>query len=548
MKVELIAYTKPFSIKEDSNPMDIVEKCASVCYDSDITKEYRIAKSCHDSGHLSIYEHINFTFHIQGVSRSLLAQLSRHRHISLSVRSTRYCNSGNIQIPYFPPVDKNFKNRNDFTENQRNIIRKLYKDGYSSKEISKFVKVSHRSIYELVKTYGEERNLSESKFIKHDFFDRIDSPTKAYILGMIYTDGNISEKIIKGRVERSFSITQLKSERVLMDNILFQIKKFGNLHKGGHDNSTIKVQINSSQICNKLIQLGITPQKALNISPNKIIDILPENLIRHFVRGIFEGDGCVRYTKDKNGYGSYTFSITGTEHTVRFIKDFFMSRLNVGKNVNIIKRKSDNSFSVSYGSKNEITTILEYLYDNIDFNFVHLRKICIACKFSPKIKEDFMNEIRNIIHSKYHCTIPESFNQNPNIMCIYLTSCYDSIKTYDKIVYNEALNGLTGESAYEKARMILPLSTETELYMTANARALIEMSYLRMCFRAEREIRTMFQEIKKQVDTVCPEVATYMIPKCEKNSDYPFCDERKSCGRHKSLKEVYNKENTNIEG
>ena len=43
------------------------------------------------SGHHSILEHIQVTFSIEAVSRSLLAQISRHRHISLSVRSQRYC-------------------------------------------------------------------------------------------------------------------------------------------------------------------------------------------------------------------------------------------------------------------------------------------------------------------------------------------------------------------------------------------------------------------------------------------------------------------------
>lgn len=40
-------------------------------------------------GHESILEHINLTFRIEGISRALLQELSRHRHISLSVQSTR---------------------------------------------------------------------------------------------------------------------------------------------------------------------------------------------------------------------------------------------------------------------------------------------------------------------------------------------------------------------------------------------------------------------------------------------------------------------------
>lgn len=107
MLVELVAMTQPIDgyipnigIK---NPLEVVEKCASVCYDSQPTKEFKIAKNCVKSGHLSVLEHIVFTFHIKDVSRALLAQLSRHRHISLTVRSTRYTNEKNFE--YYIPKD-----------------------------------------------------------------------------------------------------------------------------------------------------------------------------------------------------------------------------------------------------------------------------------------------------------------------------------------------------------------------------------------------------------------------------------------------------------
>ncbi|MFP4332410.1 MAG: FAD-dependent thymidylate synthase [Campylobacterales bacterium] len=40
--------------------------------------------------HASTLEHLNYTFYISGVSRALLQELARHRHASLSVKSTRY--------------------------------------------------------------------------------------------------------------------------------------------------------------------------------------------------------------------------------------------------------------------------------------------------------------------------------------------------------------------------------------------------------------------------------------------------------------------------
>lgn len=103
MKVELLAYSK--MVNKFRNPMRICEQAASVCYNSQPTRTYTIAKSCMKSGHMSIMEHISFTFHIRGVSRALLAQLSRHRHISLSVRSQRYCNESLFAAVYPKSVE-----------------------------------------------------------------------------------------------------------------------------------------------------------------------------------------------------------------------------------------------------------------------------------------------------------------------------------------------------------------------------------------------------------------------------------------------------------
>ena len=96
--------------------------------------------------------------------------------------------------------------------------------------------------------------------------------------------------------------------------------------------------------------------------------------------------------------------------------------------------------------------------------------------------------------------------------------------------------------AQEDARMVLPNGCETELYLSANARALIEASHLRLCNRAQDEIRNMFDLMKSEIGFVSPEIAKMMVPQCEVNPNYPFCPEAKSCGRHKTLKEVYNDE------
>lgn len=128
----------------------------------------------------------------------------------------------------------------------------------------------------------------------------------------------------------------------------------------------------------------------------------------------------------------------------------------------------------------------------------------------------------------------------------YVNPFYPGTEAHDDFdtVMDDAAEAYKIFNAYygaqnEDARAVLPNACCTELYMTANARTLIEISWLRLCSRSQAEIREMFQEIKKQVATVAPEIAQWMVPQCEKNSKYPFCTEAKSCGRHPKLSEVY---------
>lgn len=72
------------------NPVDAIEEAASNCYDSSTTGG-KIMKSCYKSGHHSVLEFADFTFHITGVSRALSHQLVRHRIASYAQRSQRYC-------------------------------------------------------------------------------------------------------------------------------------------------------------------------------------------------------------------------------------------------------------------------------------------------------------------------------------------------------------------------------------------------------------------------------------------------------------------------
>lgn len=101
MKVSLVSYTK--------DPLGTMEHAAANCYDSEPTSTGRITESCIRSGHTAIAEFGEFVFHVEGVSRSLLAQLTRHRIASYAVRSQRYCDES--QFEYVTPKSIKEKGR-----------------------------------------------------------------------------------------------------------------------------------------------------------------------------------------------------------------------------------------------------------------------------------------------------------------------------------------------------------------------------------------------------------------------------------------------------
>ena len=73
-----------------ANPMDVIGIAAGMCYGKPTPSPKRVRR-CAKAGHMSVFEHASATFMVEGISRACLAQLTRHRIASYSVRSQRYC-------------------------------------------------------------------------------------------------------------------------------------------------------------------------------------------------------------------------------------------------------------------------------------------------------------------------------------------------------------------------------------------------------------------------------------------------------------------------
>lgn len=98
------------------NPEKVISAAAKLCYSASGTKDIldglteekteKFLNMLESLGHESPIEHSSYTFAVEGVSRSLLAQLTRHRIASYSVKSQRYVKEGQFEYVVPPEIEK----------------------------------------------------------------------------------------------------------------------------------------------------------------------------------------------------------------------------------------------------------------------------------------------------------------------------------------------------------------------------------------------------------------------------------------------------------
>jgi hypothetical protein len=195
-------------------------------------------------------------------------------------------------------------------------VIEYYLEGSSAKKIAETINCNVKTVWRILRRNNiKSRSLSEASMkytCNNNFFSVIDTEEKAYWLGALYADGNISK-----RTSKSGQIFLTSSDKEWVENFMKGIESNNKPRKEVHSKyktSIWKAQITSSQMFNDLNSLGCTPVKSLTIT----VPTLSDDLMHHFVRGYFDGDGTVGVYKNlkesdwlilKSGFcsGSQTF-------------------------------------------------------------------------------------------------------------------------------------------------------------------------------------------------------------------------------------------------
>lgn len=230
-------------------------------------------------------------------------------------------------------------------------IASMYRDNYSFKDISKALKVHPDTIRNaLYITKCEIRPTAYHSNYKdrmdHDYFENIDTEEKAYWLGFLYADGYVNEKTYQIEVslkrEDESHLIKLQNSVKCEEKVLQKIVN-------GYPIS--RVILYSKKMTQDLKNNGCFQAKSLELEP-PTEDIVPKNLIRHFIRGYVDGDGCFST--------GLTFSIVGTLPMLEYIIEHLQNNTTISKRGSFTMTGKAHQWT--HNSYRDFVKIHDYLY------------------------------------------------------------------------------------------------------------------------------------------------------------------------------------------
>lgn len=185
-----------------------------------------------------------------------------------------------------------------------------------------------------------------------ELFKTIDTEEKAYWLGFIYADGSLSSR------NNSLTVGVSSEDGVHLSRLANMFNKEVKYYAHFSKICNKELKRAQFQVCDKTLKLnmisnGILPRKTY-IDSDYIFECIPSNLINHFVRGYFDGDGTV------TGSGKdVAFGFAGVQKFLIRMKNEICSRIGLS-NVAILQKKG--ICTLTWRGRKQLIAMKEWMY------------------------------------------------------------------------------------------------------------------------------------------------------------------------------------------
>jgi intein-encoded DNA endonuclease-like protein len=241
-----------------------------------------------------------------------------------------------------------------FSESEINHLIRLYEKGENFTQIAKKMGCAKNTITNCLKKHGIQLPVYIRYSADYDFFQQIDTESKAYWLGFIAADGCLTD-----HNDYRLTISLKRADAIHLVHFKNAISATHRIYEHKHIAKGIyspmsSIAISSKKLFFSLVSQGISPRKSFNLSfPTQI----PQDLIRHFVRGYFDGDGGWYLQKKKYP----AFSIIGSRIFIQHLQLILISACNLPNNKLLLTNHPD-IIRVSYTGGKQCKRLFHYLY------------------------------------------------------------------------------------------------------------------------------------------------------------------------------------------
>lgn len=234
-----------------------------------------------------------------------------------------------------------------------------YKHGKSVIKLAKKYKCDQKTIYYHLKRNGIRRNRKPLLELNENYFSKINTPNKAYILGFLYADGSVFNRTLSlGLSVRDINhLIRIKREIGFGGKLYYDIKSYKKKRY-----RVVTLKITRKKLVNNLIKLGCFYKKTFTLKfPNS--KQLPSKFLSHFIRGYFDGDGMVSIGGNckRPGQAQLSVAIISSEDFIKKLSKILQKKCNIiGYATNNIKGKTISSFRIT--GNNSCRNIYNFLY------------------------------------------------------------------------------------------------------------------------------------------------------------------------------------------